>query len=359
MQIPNDRTERFITFASAINEALHQAMDVDKNVILYGLGADDPKRIFGTTAGLKEKFGNERVFDMPTSENAMTGVAIGASLNGIRPIMTHQRVDFFFLALDQLVNNAAKWHFMFNGHGTVPITILLIIGRGWGQGPTHSQNIHSFFSQIPGLKVVMPSTPEDAKGLLLESIFDDNPVLFIQHRWLHGMQGYVPSDFYKIPLGKAHRIRKGSSVTIVGMSIMTIEAIRASNFLSTYGVSCDIIDLRTIYPIDWPTIFESVSKTGRLLTLDNGHTTGSIAGEIIAKVSMELWKKMKSAPQRLAMPDFPEATSFALTKNYHIRAEHIVSKVSEMLNKEILVDSLIEERKYPHDVPGDWFTGPF
>lgn len=348
-----------MTFVSAINEALHQAMDANENVIVYGLGVDDPKRIFGTTAGLKEKFGSERVFDMPASENAMTGVAIGASLNGIRPVMIHQRVDFFLLALDQLVNSAAKWHFMFNGQSTVPITIRLIMGRGWGQGPTHSQDFHSLFAQIPGLKVVMPSTAEDAKGLLLESIFDDSPVLFLEHRWLHNTQGHVPENFYKIPLGRACRIRKGNSATIVAMSIMTIEAIRAADFLSTYGIDCDVIDLRTIRPIDWPMIFKSVSRTGRLLAVDSGHTAGSVAGEIIAKVSTELWEKMKSAPQRLAVPDFPEATSFALTKNYHIRAEHIVSKIAEMVGGEIPVDTLVGERKHPHDVPGDWFTGPF
>ncbi len=361
MPIPDDRfkMKRSISFASAINEALHQAMSVDEHVIIYGLGVDDPKAIFGTTTGLKEKFGNERVFDMPTSENAMTGVAIGASLNGIRPIMVHQRTDFFLLAMDQLINNAAKWHYMFNGHGSVPITIRLIIGRGWGQGPTHSQNFHSWFAHIPGLKVVMPSTAEDAKGLLLESVFDDNPVLFIEHRWLHAMQGDVPEEFYKIPLGKAHLSRKGNDVTIVAMSIMTIEAIHAADFLNKHDIHCDVIDLRTIRPLDWSTIFESVTRTGHLLVLDNSHTTGSIAGEIIAKVSTELWGDLKGAPQRLAMPDFPEATSVALTKNYHVRAEHIVSKVSEMLGVQTPVSSLMEERKHPHDVPGEWFTGPF
>lgn len=359
MRIPDDKIERSISFASAINEALYQAMDSDEGVIVYGLGVGDPRNIFNTTVELKEKFGNERVFDMPASENAMTGIAIGASLNGIRPVMVHQRVDFFLLALDQLINSAAKWHFMFDGQGTVPVTIRLIVGRGWGQGPTHSQNFHSLLAQIPGLKVVMPSTAQDAKGLLLGSILDDNPVVFIEHRWLHDTQGHVSKDFYSIPLGKANFVRKGNSITIVAMSIMTVEAVRASDFLMKYGIDCDVIDLRTIRPIDWPMVFESVSRTGRLLTLDNGHTTGSVAGEIIAKVSMELWEKMKCAPQRLAMPDFPEATSFALTKNYHIRAEHIVSKVSEMMGKKIPVSILVEERKHPHDVPGDWFTGPF
>ena len=193
---------RHLTFANAIHEAMHQAMARDDSVIAYGLGINDPKAIFGTTAGLEQRFGKERVFDMPTSENAMTGVAIGAALNGIRPIMVHQRLDFFLLAMDQLVNSAAKWHFMFGGERGIPITIRLILGRGWGQGPTHSQSLQAWFAHIPGLKVVMPTSAEDAKGLLLSSIFDDNPVLFLEHRWLHNTIGVVPEFGYITPIGK-------------------------------------------------------------------------------------------------------------------------------------------------------------
>ena len=350
---------RLITFAQAVNEALHQAMELDENVIVYGLGVDDPKAIFGTTAGLQSRFGRDRVFDMPTAENGMTGVGIGAALNGIRPIMVHQRLDFFLLAMDQLVNGAAKWHYMFNGHGKIPITIRLIMGRGWGQGPTHSQNLQAWFAHIPGLKVVMPSSAEDAKGLLLESIFDDNPVIFLEHRWLHNIQGDVPEEAYRLPLGKAKRVRVGSDVTIVAMSYMTIEAIHAADFLKEQGISCDVIDLRTISPLDWDTVYESVSNTGRLLALDTGQMTGSVAGEIVARVAMNCWKKLKSAPSRLALPDFPEPTSPALTANYHVRAEHIVECVARMLGKEISAERLIQQRKHPHDVPGDWFKGPF
>ena len=154
-------------FVNAINEAIYQAMEIDETVICYGLGVTDPKAVFGTTANLEKRFGPQRVFDMPTSENALTGIAVGAALNGIKSVMTHQRVDFFLLAMDQLVNSAAKWHYMFGSQNAIPITIRLIIGRGWGQGPTHSQNLQAWFAHIPGLKVVMPSTPADAKGLLL------------------------------------------------------------------------------------------------------------------------------------------------------------------------------------------------
>ena len=166
-----------ITFVEAINDALNTAMSIDDNVICLGLGATDPRGIFGTTLGLKEKYGSDRVIDPPTSENANTGIAIGAAMDGIRPVVIHQRTDFSLLTLDQIINNAAKWHYMFNGANTVPITNRLIVGRGWGQGPTHSQNLQALFSHIPGLKVIMPSTTYDAKGLLLSSIFDNDPVI--------------------------------------------------------------------------------------------------------------------------------------------------------------------------------------
>jgi len=348
-----------ITFAEAVRMGLDQAMAEDEHVILYGLGVDDPKAIFGTTAGLQQKYGCERVFDMPTSENAMTGVAIGAAINGMRPIMVHQRLDFFLLAMDQLVNSAAKWHFMFGGEMNVPITIRLIVGRGWGQGPTHSQSLQAWFAHVPGLKVVMPASADDAKGLLLASIFDNNPVIFLEHRWLHNVTGNVAGEPKHVPLGKARKVREGTDVTLVAMSYMVVEAIHAADFLSQYGISCEILDLRTIAPLDWPSIFESVSETGRLLVLDTGVATCSVAAEIVARVAMECWAALKGAPERLAMPDYPEATSPALTRDYHIRSEHIVEKVGQMLGASIDTQPLIERRKWPHDVPGEWFKGPF
>ena len=166
--------KRVITFVEAIREATDQSMAKDNNVILFGLGVDDPKAIFGSTKDLQKKYSEQRVFDVPTSENAMTGVGIGAAINGKRPIMVHQRLDFFLLAMDQVVNAAAKWFFMFGNQQSVPITIRLIMGRGWGQGPTHSQNLQAWFAHIPGLKVVMPATAADAKGLLISSIQDKN-----------------------------------------------------------------------------------------------------------------------------------------------------------------------------------------
>jgi len=348
-----------MNFATAINDALSVALDQDSSVICYGLGVDDPKGIFGTTLGLKEKYGPKRVFDMPTSENAMTGVAIGAALNGIRPVMTHQRLDFFLLAMDQLVNNAAKWHYMFGGQRGVPITIRLIIGRGWGQGPTHSQSMQSWFAHVPGLKVVMPAMPDDAKGLLLSGIFDENPVVFLEHRWLHSVQSEVPTGDYRVPIGRARTLAEGDDLTIVSMSYMTIEALHAVEHMKAHGVSCDLIDLRSIQPIDWEAIFSSVSRTRRLMVLDTASATCSVAGEVVARVTMELFGCLKQAPVRLAMPDFPSPTSPALSEGYYRRAEDIVRLVGEMLSKDMNPGQIVEMRKTPHDVPGDWFKGPF
>ena len=350
---------RQMKFSEAINEALHIAMMSNPSVICYGLGVNDPKEIFGTTASLKNVFGESRVFDMPTSENAMTGVAIGASLNGIRPVMVHQRLDFFLLAMDQLVNSAAKWHYMFGGQISVPITIRLILGRGWGQGPTHSQNLQAWFAHIPGLKVVMPSTPESAKGLLLASIFDSNPVIFLEHRWLYNSMGNVPVGDYRTAIGKIRTARFGGDLTVIASSYMVVEALHAANYLESEGVECEVVDLNTVNPIDWEGIYASVEKTGRLLVLDTGYTTGSVSAEVIARVAMNRMSNLKAAPQRLAMPDVPEPTSFGLTKNFFIRAIDIAEQAMNILGKDGKKARFSLKDPVPHDVPGSWFTGPF
>ena len=349
------------TYAEAINEALHFALQSDDNVICYGLGVTDPKAVFGTTVGLENKFGKDRVFDMPTSENAMTGVAIGASLNKIKPIVTHQRLDFFLLAMDQLVNSAAKYYYMYGSKINVPITIRLIIGRGWGQGPTHSQNLQAWFSHIPGLKVVMPTTPQDAKSTLINSIFDPNPVIFLEHRWLHQVKGDVSEKNQVENLKGSKLIRKGSDITIISMSYMTLEALKASDYLlKNFNISSEVIDLILIKPIDWDEIFLSIEKTGRVLVVDTGFTTGSVAGEIIANIVTKKFNFLKSAPSRLAMPDVPEPTSFGLTRGFYIGAKDIVMETLNQL-KENYNKLSLEELDEPelHDVPGEWFKGPF
>ena len=263
-----ENKSRPITYTSAINEALTLSMRKDDGVIIIGEGVPDPKAIFTTTKGLREEFGKNRVFDMPLSENGITGVCIGAALMGMRPVMVHQRVDFALLAMDQLVNNAAKWHYMFNGQAKVPLVVRLIIGRGWGQGPQHSQSLHSFFSHIPGLKVVMPSMAKDAKGMLISAIEDDNPVLFIEHRWLHHLNDNVPEEYYKIPLCNGRVIREGTAVTIVAFSYMVVEAIRVANKLAEYNIEVEVIDMNVLNPLDTNIIIKSVKKTGYLMVLD-------------------------------------------------------------------------------------------
>jgi len=348
-----------MSFASAVNDALHTAMNLDSSVIFYGLGATDPKEIFGTTAGLAKKFGHSRVFDTPTSENGMTGIGIGAALGGMRTIMTHQRLDFFLLAMDQLVNSAAKWHYMFGSQISVPITIRLIVGRGWGQGPTHSQNLQAWFAHVPGLKVVMPTTPADAKGLLLSSIFDPNPVVFLEHRWLHQSVGEVEKGDIRVPIGLAKIVRMGKDVTVVAASYLVVEALQAAKVLAEEGIECEVIDLRTISPLDWDAVHSSVKKTRRLIVLDSGAQTGSVAGEIIARVAIKQHHVLAAAPMRLAMPDVPEPTSFGLTKGFFVRGINIYQSVMAMFGKfeTVKADVLVEPS--PHDVPGEWFKGPF
>ena len=348
-----------MSFASAVNDALHTAMNLDSSVIFYGLGATDPKEIFGTTAGLAKKFGHSRVFDTPTSENGMTGIGIGAALGGMRTIMTHQRLDFFLLAMDQLVNSAAKWHYMFGSQISVPITIRLIVGRGWGQGPTHSQNLQAWFAHVPGLKVVMPTTPADAKGLLLSSIFDPNPVVFLEHRWLHQSVGEVEKGDIRVPIGLAKIVRMGKDVTVVAASYLVVEALQAAKVLAEEGIECEVIDLRTISPLDWDAVHSSVEKTRRLIVLDSGAQTGSVAGEIIARVAIKQHHVLAAAPIRLAMPDVPEPTSFGLTKGFFVRGINIYQSAMAMFGKLETVKADVLDEPSPHDVPGEWIKGPF
>lgn len=346
------------TFAQAVNEAHHVVMKSDPSVICFGLGVTDPKAIFGTTKGLVEAFGPERVFDVPTSEAALTGVATGAALGGLRPIMTHQRLDFFLLAMDQLVNAAAKWHYMFGSQTPIPLTIRLIVGRGWGQGPTHSQNLHAWFAHIPGLKVVMPSSPSDAKGLFISSVRDPNPVLFIEHRWLHQAEGEVEDGDYEVPLGVGALIEEGDDATIVANSIMTTEALRATRVLRSQGINCDLIDLRTLRPIDWTLVDKSVRKTGRLLAVDSGYKTGSVASEIVSQVMQRNFSRMNSAPRVVAMPDISEPTSFGLTRGFHVGPLNIARALIELCGRGDVSLEMLQESEL-HDVPGSWFKGPF
>jgi pyruvate dehydrogenase E1 component beta subunit len=349
---------RQITFAQAINEALVQAMTADPAVYIMGEGVPDPKGIFGTTLGLRDKFGRDRVLDMPVAENGMTGVAIGSALMGMRPILVHQRVDFALLAMDQMVNQAAKWHYMFGGQMCVPLVIRLIIGRGWGQGPQHSQSLQSWFAHIPGLKVVMPTTPQDAKGLLLASIEDDNPVIFLEHRWLHNIADDVPTESYTVPIGKARVSRQGQDLTIVSTSYMTLEALRAAIWLEEAGISTEVIDVRSLRPLDTETILNSVRKTGRLLVTDTSWAAYGVSAELIALATEQAFADLRCPPRRVALPDTLTPTSHAVAQYYYPRAVDLYQVACEMLQLPY------QEKEAPLgsmqlDVPDQSFTGPF
>lgn len=346
-------------FREAVRLALHHEMAEDPDTLFIGLGATDPGAIFGTTTGLLEAFGPERVFDGPTSENAMTGVGVGAAIAGLKPIMSHQRLDFFLLAMDQLVNSAAKWHYMFGGEVTVPLTIRLVLGRGWGQGPTHSQNLQAWFAHVPGLKVVVPTFPRDAYGLLRSSIQDPNPVIFLEHRWLHNASGDLTQDDLSGQIDRARVVRSGNDVTICASGLLTLEALRAAQWLASEGVDCEVIDLRTLNPIDWGTILPSVGRTSRLVVCDPAPVTASIASEIVATATVELFDVLKFAPIRLAQPDLPEPTSRTLTQEFHVGAMDIARATLQAMGRTVPQSIELLKPSEPHDVPGPWFAGPF
>lgn len=351
---------RQINFAQAILEATEQCMEADPSVYIMGLGVTDPKGIFGTTLGLEKKFGSKRVLDMPVAENGMTGIAIGSALVGMRPILTHQRVDFMLLSLDQIINNAAKWHYMFGGKLRVPLVIRLLVGRGWGQGPQHSQSLQALFAHIPGLKVVMPATPYDAKGLLISAIEDNNPVIFIEHRWLHNIIGDVPVETYRIPVGKAKIVKEGEDLTIISSSYMTLEAIRAAEVLKKDGINAEVLDLRTIKPLDQDMIMGSVRKTGRLIVVDGAWESFGVSAEILALIVSNLFDSLKCAPVRITFPDAPTPTSWALANRYYPASADIINTARSILR---LPEKKVEEfgikQDEPRDVPDKAFTGPF
>ena len=351
--------DRELKFFQAINEAIDLSMAKDPAIYTMGLGVPDPKGVFGSTLGLQQKYGSMRVMDMPTSENGMTGVAIGSALVGMRPIMTHQRIDFALLAMEQLVGQAANWHYMFAGQMSIPMVIRMVIGRGWGQGPQHSKSLQAWFAHVPGLKVVMPTTPYDAKGLLISSVEDDNPVIFIEHRWLYNITGHVPEGVYRVPLGQAKVVRDGDDVTIAATSYMTLEALRAAEMLAADGIKAEVIDIRTLRPLDDELILESVRKTGRLIVADTGWKTGGFSAEIVARITEEAFGDLKSPPKRVALPDCPAPTTRALAIHYYPRAIHLAVIAKRMLG--LSADEPVSDltTSAPLDVPDVSFTGPF
>jgi len=350
---------RKIKFSEAILEATDHCMKKDLSVYTIGLGVPDPKGIFGTTSGLQEKYGKDRVMDMPLSENGMTGVIIGTALNGFRPILTHQRVEFALLSMDQIVNQAAKWFYMNSGQQNVPIVIRMVIGRGWGQGSQHAQSLESWFGHIPGLKVVMPANPFDAKGLFISSVNDNNPVIFLEHRWLHNLVDDVPIEGYTVPIGEARIARKGKDITIVSHSYMVLESIRCANVMEQHGIDVEVVDLRSIRPLDTKTILNSIKKTKRLVVVDNGWIHYGVSAEIIALATENLLEQMICSPIRIGMNDSPSPSTRALANDYYPRSIDIAKELINVFNLDLNEESIIPESKTPLDVPDPTFKGPF
>jgi len=349
---------RQLQFVQALNEALDLCMAKDPRVFIMGLGAPDPAAIFGSTKGLAEKYGPKRVLDMPVAENAMTGVALGAALRGMRPVMTHIRLEFAMLAIDQIVNQAAKWYYMFGGQASVPMVIRMVVGRGWGQGAQHSQSLQSWFAHVPGLKVVMPATPHDAKGLLIAAIEDNNPVVFIEHRWLHSVRGPVPEGLYRVPIGPGNVLRSGRHVTIAATSYMTLEAVRAADELAREGIELEVVDVRTLNPFDETLVVESVRKTGRLIVADTGWRSVGFAAEVIARVVERGLGDLKAPPIRITLPDVPTPTTRALANYYYPRVSDITAAARRLLGRPPGPESEVEPDAFL-DVPGASFSGPF
>src|SRR5215469_13433572 len=239
-----------LSFAQSVNAAQRQAMELDPGVFVYGIGADGKAGIFGTTTGLVERFGPQRVFDTPIAEGGLAALAAGAGSAGLRPVLVHQRLDFMLYSMDQVVNWMAPWRFMSGGRAKMPVTIRAIIGKGWGQGPQHTKSLHSWFAHVPGLQVAMPGSPADAKGLLLSSIMSDDPTLFIEARSLYSMREEVPDEPYFIRLGEAIIRREGGDVTLVTMGSMVPISIEASDALAGQGIGAEIVDLRCLAPLD-------------------------------------------------------------------------------------------------------------
>lgn len=315
---------RSLSYAKALSEGLVQAMERDPNIFITGIAVDYPSGIFGSTVEPRNRFGAARVFESPAMENALTGIAVGAALAGKRAVIVHPRNDFMFLAYDNLANLAAKWRYMFGGNaGHARILVRAVIGKGWGQGASHSQSLQSTLAHFPGLTVVMPATPRDAKGLILSSLQADGPVVMLEHRSLYDTTGDVPEAAIATPIGKAAVLREGSDITIVATSLMTIESLNAADELAKSGIDAEVVDLRSIRPLDEETILASVKKTGRLVAVDTSWELCGVASEICALAAEKAFSYLKGPVRRITLPNCPAPVSHSLEKVFYPTAKTI------------------------------------
>lgn len=322
--------ERILSYGDAIKEALDISLKSHPEVIIFGEGVNDLNGMFGTTVGLADKYGYERVLDVPLSETGMAGIGVGAALGGLHPIFCHNRPDFLFLSMDQIVNHAAKYRYMSGGQCKVPYIIWACTGQGWGSAAQHSQELHGMFMQIPGLKIISPTTPYDAKGMLLSAVEDNNTILFLDHRRLYSQSGNVPEGEYRIPVGKARIARLGTDITIVAVSSMVPEAEKACNELEKQGISVELVDIRTVMPLDYETILESVRKTKRVVVVDNASPRGGLASELSAFISERAFGELDKPVYRLTYPDVPVPAAYTLEEKYFISSKDIVLSVRKL-----------------------------
>lgn len=324
---------RKLSYALAINEAITQLMVLDKSVFIIGQGLKSPWYVGKTAQGLVKRFGEARVIDTPVSENAVTGSAVGAAIAGMRPIVVHPRVDFMVYALDPIINESANWSYMCGGRSSVPVVFWGIINRGGEQGAQHSQSLHALFAHIPGLKVVMPSNPYDAKGLMVSAIKDNNPVVYIDDRWLYGMEGEVPKHTYSVPIGKGLVKKRGRDLTIIANSYMVTEAMDCAVKLKKEAIDTEVIDLRTIKPLDEDLICSSVRKTGRLVVADGGWRSFGVSSEVSALVCEKVYKYLKAPIIRVALPDVPAPSSSSLENAYYPKSRDISLAARKLLKR--------------------------
>lgn len=321
------------SYGVAIRDAFEHLLANHPSVFTIGQGLWSPWYVGSTMTNLEQKFGKERVIDTPVSELATTGAGLGAALCGYRPIVIHPRIDFMLLAVDQLVTQAAKWRHMFGGDVDVPLTVRGIINRGGEQGAQHSQALHSWFAHIPGLRVVMPATPTDARDLLIASVLCNDPVLFIDDRWLYELEEdlgpIVERDLRK---EGPRQVAKGTDVTLVGVGFSAHLCLRAAKELEQSGITCDIIDVRILNPFDATLILESVRRTGRLLAVDGDWATCGFASEVMARVSEEVAPSALRAPlARATLPDAPAPTSAPLENAYYTTQADVVARVKKLV----------------------------
>lgn len=331
------QTMRLLKYWQAINEATVQCMEADPNIFVAGIGVDDFKGIFGTTRGAYERFGKERVFDIPNCENAFAGITIGAAAVGKRPLVVHPRNDFMFLATDQIMNLAAKWRYMYGNKSGVPIVARGIVGRGWGQGATHSQSLQAMFGHFPGLYVATPATPADVKGLLVSALTGDGPVILLENRALYEHEGDVPEAPIAIPFGKGRLVRQGTDITIVGASLMAYEAQRAADILEEQGVSAEVIDPRSIRPLDTEIMIESVRKTGHLVVADTSWAMYGFAAEVAALAAEKMLGYLRAPVRRITPPDCPAPVSKPLEDAFHPSPRSIAQACLEVLRSDLAI----------------------